>query len=97
MKIEEETEPETALTEAEIQELMAIGDRFGSLITGKGLQDITKPEMQKATELIIHSTAAKIAAQQTDLLTGLLVAIAWGMYVAESGFSQLTTDLTNLQ
>ena len=92
----EEEEPK--LTEEEIAKLVAIGDRFGSLITNKGMTDVLKPgtDFIQATELFIRASAARIATGNQDLATGLLIAISWGIYLAENGATRLTTDLTRL-
>ena len=94
----EEVEEATGLTKEQQDLLIAIGDRFGSLVKDKKLSEIVKPgDMYQASELFVQSTHSKVGRGAQDLVTALLLAVAWGIYVAEQHQSNLTDDLTNLQ
>lgn len=93
---EPDPEPEP-LTKAKIELMTAIGDRFGELIQGKTLDEVIKPgDLFDATEVMLRSLAARMQTGQRDLLSTIVLAISWGIYVAEQRQTHLSEDLTSL-
>lgn len=72
------------LTEQRIEELVGIGDHYGVLIHGKSLNEMLKPGVYlQGSELFVRSLIAKLAERKYDLDMAIIMAIAWGIYVAE--------------
>lgn len=98
-EIEPDAEPEldpARLTMKQIEELEALGERFSTLIRGKSMRDVVGKDFQLPTEIYLRAAIARVA-QGADLPTQLLIAVSWGMFIAEQGASMLNSrDLSKL-
>ena len=95
-----EVEPEedsSLLSTQQVAELEALGERFSELIRGRSMRDVVLADFQLPTEVYLRAAIARVA-QGADVATQLLVAVSWGMFLAEQGFSNLQSrDLSKMQ
>lgn len=83
--------------EFKIKAITDIGDHFGSLTKGKSIHDVILPGLYAdSTEVIIRSLRAKLLSREFDVETGLVMAVAWGIYLAELHQTHLLLDLTEV-
>jgi hypothetical protein len=80
-------------TEEYVKVITDIGDHFSSLTNGKLVRQLILPGLYlDSTELFMRHLLEKLTAGNP--LESLIMAMAWGIYLAELRQTKMTEDLT---